>query len=130
MKWRAATVEDYPGIEQCHHALEAKLGEEMDLPAFAHPGILAWFVAEREGQIVQFATLEGVVEFRMGGCDREALKEFMETMAPDILTETRRKRIRFIHLPVPPSVEKQVARKLKKLSIRRSPNSLYVADLR
>ena len=130
MKWRAATKDDYPGIERCHHALEAKLGEEMDLPAFAHPAILAWFVAEREGEIVQFSTLEGVVEFRMGGCDREALQEMLQSMGPEILANTRAMQTRFIHIPVPPSVEKQVARKLKKLKIDRSSNSFYVADLR
>lgn len=102
----------------------------MDLPAFAHPSMLAWFVGERDGVIVQFAALEGIVEFRMGGCDREALSEFMKTMALDILANTKAAKTRFIHLPVPPSVEKQVARKLKKFPIHRSPNSFYVADLR
>jgi hypothetical protein len=66
----------------------------------------------------------------MGGCDREAMQELLKTMAPDILRDTRAAGIRFIHVCVPPSVEKQVARKLKKLAIHRSPNSFYVADLR
>jgi hypothetical protein len=128
--WRSATIADYPSIQQCHHRIEEKLGEEMDLPAFAHPAILAWLVAERDGEIVQFAALERLVEFRMGGCDREAMQELLKTMGPDILRDTKAAGIRFIHICVPPTVEKQVARKLKKLKIERSPNSFYVADLR
>lgn len=128
--WRVAVAEDFPGIQRCHHALEEKLGEEMDLPAFTHPAILAWFVAERDGEIVQFSTVERLVEFRMGGEDREAMDLFLDTLAHDILRNTKAAGIRYLHVCVPPMVEKQIARKLKRLGIPRSPNALYAADLR
>jgi hypothetical protein len=129
MKWRAATAEDYPGIQQCHHSLEAELGLELDLPAFDAPAILSWLVADRAGEIVQFAALERLVEFRMAGCDREALKELM-TLAPEIMRNTKAAGVRFIHVCVPPEVEKRIARKLKKVGIHRSTSVLYAADLR
>jgi len=127
--WREATLEDYAGILKCHHTLEQKMGMELDLPKFSNPAVLAWLVAERNGEIVQFVVIERLVEARMGGCDREALQELMK-QAPKIMADTRRAGIRFLHMCVPPQVEKQVARKLKKVKIFKSPNSLYCADLR
>lgn len=128
-KWREGNLEDYIGILKCHHALEQKLGVTLDLPKFSDPAILTWLVAERDGEIVQFAVMEGLVEFRMGGCDREALQELMKD-APGILKQTQSFGPRFIHICVPPAVEKQVARKLKRVGIHKSENALYTADLR
>lgn len=128
-KWRDATLEDYAGILKCHHALEQKLGMELDLPEFTHPAILSWRVAERNGEIVQFLMIEKLLEFRTGGFDREAMEELLKE-APGIIAETKRAGIRFMHTSIPPAVEKPVARKLKKVGIHRSPNVLYVADLR
>ena len=127
--WRQGALEDYAGILKCHHALERKLGVELDLPNFSDPAVLTWLVAERNGEIVQFAVFERLVEFRMGGSDREAMQELIE-QAPVFLQQTARAGVRYLHCPVPPEVEKQVARKLKRAGITRSPNVLYSAYLR
>lgn len=117
------------GILKCHHKLEEKLGVELDLPNFHHPAILRWRVAERNGEIVQFLMIEKLLEFRTGGFDREAMQELLKE-APGIMAETKRAGIRYMHTSIPLEVEKPVARKLKKVGIYRSPNALYVADLR
>lgn len=127
--WREGKLEDYIGILKCHHQLEQKMGVELDLPTFKHPSVLTWLVAERNGEIVQFVVLERLVEARLGGCDREALQELIKE-APGILASTKRAGVRYLHVCVPPTVEKQVARKLKKAKIFKSDNALYTADLR
>ena len=100
------------------------------MPRFECPSVMAWWVAEREGEIVQFYYLEGIVEFRMGGLDREALQEMLRQEAPRVLRESRQMKVRYLHVCVPGKVERQVARKLKRVGIEKSRNALYVADLR
>ena len=128
--WREATAEDYPSIVFCHRELESLAGEELDLPSFDHPAILQWLVAERGGEVVQFALIEKLVEFRMSGCDRDALKSMVHEVGPVILKRTRDAGIRYLHCCVPPKFEKNIARHLKRAHVVKSRNQLYVADLR
>ena len=128
--WREARVEDYPEIIFCHRDLEALAGETLDLPAFDHPAVLQWLVAERDGKIVQFAYVEKLVEMKMGGCDKEAMRSMVHTMGPQILVATRAAKIRWLHVTVPPKFVRTIARHLKRAGVPKSPNILFSADLR
>lgn len=127
--WRVALDTDYPAIVACHQQLEQKLGTELDLPRFDAPSILAWMVAVRDEQIVQFYFIERCVELRMGGMDHEALQALIQD-APAILGATRDAGIRFMHCCVPPDVEENIGRHLGRAGLYRSPNILFAADLR
>jgi hypothetical protein len=127
--WRQGTLEDYAGILKCHHELEDKLGQEMDLPKFSDPAVLVWMVAERDGEIVQFLTMERLVEMRMGGDDVEALQELIK-QAPAVLAKTRQAGVRFLNCPVPRAMEKNIGRHLKPVGFHPEQNVVFVAILR
>lgn len=127
--WREAKAADYPQIMACHVRLENLLGRKLDLLPFDAPSILVWLVAEEDGEIVQFAQLEKLIEFRMAGFHPEALNQMIE-LAPSIFSLSRVAGARWLHCCVPPEVEKKIARKLKRAGLSKSPNSLYAVDLR
>lgn len=127
--WREAKAADYGGIERCHRQMETRLGESLDLPRFDDPAILSWLVAERDGEIVQFGYFEKLVEFKMGGLDREAIAELI-ARSDSIVALTARAGVRFIHIPVPGQVAKPVGRYLGRAHFDRSPNVLFSRRLR
>lgn len=127
--WREAKAEDYPAIQLCHRALEERLGKKFDLAKFDDPAILGWMVAERDGVVVQFLTLEKALELKMGGFDAEALDRLIEE-AGEITEPARKAGIRWIHCPVPAEVEKPISRYLRRAQFYKSPNILFAADLR
>jgi len=127
--WREATAEDYPAIQACHRRLEALAGQRLDLLPFDAPSALDWMIAEDDGEVVQFALLEKLIEFRMGGFHPEALQQ-MIALAPEIFRHSRAAGARYLHCCVPPEFERHIARKLLKAGLYKSRNALYAADLR
>jgi hypothetical protein len=127
--WREATLDDYPGIQECHHQLEIALGKDLDLPAFDAPSILTWMVAERDGRIVQFYCLEKLIEMRLGGMDSSALRQLIKD-APSIAQLTKDAGVRYLHVCVPPEVQQRIGRHLKRANVHKSDNILFAADLR
>jgi hypothetical protein len=127
--WREATEEDYPSIIQCHQESERRIGKELDLPSFDCPAVLAWMVAERDGEIVQFGYMEKLVEWKMGGHDRQALDGAI-AMAPDVFSVTRAAGSRWLHCPVPKELVRPISRELNRAGLYESPNVLFVGDLR
>lgn len=60
---REAVEADYAAICECHRQTEERIGCKMDLPSFADPAVLGWFVAVDEaGNILGGLYTERAIE--------------------------------------------------------------------
>lgn len=119
-------------IRRCHAEVEAVAGQELDLPEVTDPAILAYYVVEKDGQIIGGLYLEKSIRQCHFGLSFEATKELQDHQA-DILASSKEAGVRFVHCSVYkdiPTTEK-ISQHLDKAGYQPRPDLLdHMFDLR
>jgi len=129
---RPATMADMEQIVRCHGEIEQAVGQLLDLPDVDDPAILAYWVVERDGQIIGGLYIEKSPRQCHFGLDPEATAA-LTAAQPEILKSSKEAGARFVHVSIYRDLPNaaDISRHLKNAGYEPRPDLLdHMFDLR